>query len=72
MNNKTKEMLFSWLKVFGAAALTAFITLVASTQSIPTSAESWIAILVAGVLAVGPVVINWLNPKDTRYGRGSE
>lgn len=72
MNRKTKAMLTSWAKVFGAAVLTAFVTLVASTQTIPTSKEAWIGILVAGVLALGPVVINYLNPNDTRYGRGSE
>lgn len=72
MNIKTKAMLYSWLKVFGAAVLTAFVTIVASTQDIPTSKEAWIGILVAGVLAVGPVVINYLNPNDPRYGKGSE
>lgn len=72
MNNETKAMLFSWLRTFGAAVLTAFVTLVASNQSLPTSAEAWTGILVAGVLAVGPVIINWLNPNYTMYGKGSE
>lgn len=72
MNSKTKAMLMSWLKVFGTAVMTAFITLVASTQSFPTTSEAWTGILVAGVLAVGPVIINWFNKDDPRYGRGSE
>lgn len=72
MNSKTKAMLMSWLRVFAAAVLTAFVTIVASTQSLPTSSDAWIGILVAGILSVGPVIINWLNPNDPRYGRGSE
>lgn len=67
-----KEVVFSWLKVFAASALTAFVTIVASTKELPTTSEAWTGILVAGILAVGPVIINWLNPHDTRYGRGSE
>ena len=66
------EVFYSWLKVFLASALTAFVTIVASTQALPTSSEAWMGILVAGILSVGPVIINWLNTNDTRYGRGSE
>lgn len=72
MNNKTKAMVYSWLKTFLAAVLTAFVTIVATSQDIPVSKDAWIAILVAGILAVGPVIINWLNPNDPRYGKGSE
>lgn len=67
-----KELVFSWLKVFGASVLTAFLTILTATQALPTSAEAWTGILIAGLVAVIPVIINWLNPNDTRYGRGSE
>ena len=66
------EIVKSWARVFGAALLTAFLTIVASTQALPTSQEAWMGILVAGIIAVGPVILNWLNPNDPRYGRGSE
>lgn len=28
--------------------------------------------LIAGLAAVGPVVVNYLNPKDTRYGKNKD
>ncbi len=67
-----KELVFSWLKVFGASVLTAFLTIVTATQALPTNVEAWTGILIAGLVAVIPVIINWLDPNDTRYGRGSE
>lgn len=66
------EVLKSWARVFGAALLTAFLTIIGTTQALPTSQEAWMGILIAGIMAVGPVILNWLNPNDTRYGRGSE
>ena len=33
---------------------------------------NWRAILIAGVSAVLTALVNYLNPKDTRYGVGSE
>jgi hypothetical protein len=71
MTQATKSMIFSWVKVFVAAALSAFVGIVSATKELPTSTEAWIAVLVAGILAVGPVIINYLDPNDTRYGRGS-
>lgn len=71
LTTKTKAMLASWLKVFLAAVVSAFLVIVGATQSIPTAGEAWLSILVAGILAVGPVVYNYLSPKDTRYGRGA-
>lgn len=65
------EVVKSWLKVFLASALTAFLTILTATQALPTSTEAWTGILIAGLLAVVPVVINWLDPNDPRYGRGS-
>lgn len=67
-----KAVVFSWLKVFGASVLTAFLMILTATQALPTSAEAWQGILIAGLVAVIPVIINWLDPSDTRYGRGSE
>ncbi len=66
-----KELVFSWLKVFGASVLTAFLAILTTTGSIP-NADAWWGVLIAGLVAVIPVIINWLDPNDTRYGRGSE
>lgn len=72
MSKATKAMIWSWVKVFVAAVLSAFVGIVSATKEIPTSSEAWLAVLVAGILAVGPVIINYFNPNDTRYGKGSE
>lgn len=29
-------------------------------------------VVVVGIVAALPVLINWLNPADTRYGHGSD
>jgi hypothetical protein len=52
-------LLGSWLRAFvaGSAAL--------------AMSGNWqpIDVLKAGLAAVLPVIYNWANPKDTRYGR---
>jgi hypothetical protein len=54
-----KAMVASWLRVFVTGALT-----VAATGNLnPRN------LLAAGLLAVVPVVIRWLNPNDPAYGR---
>jgi hypothetical protein len=58
-NEETKCLLGSWLRAFvaGSAAL--------------AMSGNWqpIDVLKAGLAAVLPVIYNWANPKDTRYGR---
>jgi hypothetical protein len=65
MSDQVATMLFSWAKVFASACLT--VVLVALTQD---QALQWQAVLVAGLVAVLPVIINWLDAGDPRYGRG--
>ena len=61
---------FSWLKVFLATVLALFLADGADVFSVNvTDLKAWLA---AGVAAVVPVVINALNPNDTRYGKGFE
>lgn len=67
MSTEFATMLFSWAKVFLSACLT--VVLVALTQGTPLA---WQAVLVAGLVAVLPVVINWLDEGDPRYGKGYE
>ena len=49
----------SWARSFLAAALATYL------------AVGWDhkAILASGVAAVAPVIIRWLNPNDTAFGR---
>lgn len=65
MNAQVKAVLASWVKVFLAAVLTAWLAGLTSGGAI-----DWRALLIAGAVAVLPVIINWLNPNDNRYGRG--
>jgi hypothetical protein len=64
-----KQVAYSWLKVFTVAFMTVFLADVADGGF---HGLQWEAMAIAGTLSVGPVVINWLDPNDPRYGRGSE
>lgn len=59
-------MVFSWLKVFISTVLALFLADGADIFSISVDdGKLWLA---AGVAAVVPLVINYLNPRDSRYG----
>lgn len=52
----------SWLKV----ALTAILTMIITKGNIyEVTLEEVIS---AGVVAMLPIIVNWLNPHDPRYG----
>jgi hypothetical protein len=52
----------SWLKV----ALTAILTMIITKGNIyEITLEEVIS---AGVISILPIIVNWLNPHDTRYG----
>lgn len=59
MKKEHLEMLKSWAKVFGAGV----VALAIAGERDPKS------LLAAGVAAVLPVVYNYLDPKDPRYGK---
>jgi hypothetical protein len=54
------EMALSWARVFGAASLAQFMA----------GVSDWRIVLNAGVVAVLPVIIRYLDPQDKVYGRG--
>lgn len=57
------EMALSWLRVFAAAALAIYGS---------TGLVDWNAMCNAGLAAVIPVILRWLDPMDKMYGRGSK
>jgi hypothetical protein len=67
MSNQSLAVVWSWLRVFLAAFITATLVDIANGG---LDGINWEAILIAGIVAVGPVVVNWLNAGDPRYGRG--
>lgn len=59
MKKEHLEMLKSWAKVFGAGVV-----------ALAISGERDIrALAAAGIAAVLPVIYNYLDPKDSRYGK---
>lgn len=66
MSEQMKAMLKSWFNVFIAAVLTALIVVLGDGQI--TVEDLWY-VLVAGVVAVLPVIKNYFDKKDPRYGR---
>jgi hypothetical protein len=55
---KSKALLASWGRSFLAASLALYMT---GEQDPKT-------LLMAGVAAILPVLLRWLNPKDTSFG----
>lgn len=53
-----KAMLASWARSFLAAAIAVYLAGVTDPKAIAS----------AGVAAVLPVILRWLNPKDSAFG----
>lgn len=66
MSEQMKAMLKSWFNVFIAAVLTALIVVLGDGQI--TVEDLWY-VLVAGIVAVLPVIKNYFDKQDPRYGR---
>jgi hypothetical protein len=60
--NEMKAMLASWARSFLAAALAVYMTGNTDLKSIA----------MGGIAAVLPVVLRWLNPQDSAFGRLGE
>lgn len=59
LTSETKSMLASWGRVF----LSGVLTVAATGDLNPRN------LLAAGLIAVVPVILRWLNPNDPVYGR---
>lgn len=73
MTDTTKAMLRSWFNAFMSALITAAIVVFSQNNgSIPLDWQTWLGVLVAGVVAVLPVIKNYFDSAYTLYGKGKE
>lgn len=72
MSDQTKSMLKSWFNVFIAAVITALTVTIVDKQTLSLDWNTLEAIIIAGLVAVLPVIKNYFDTADTRYGRGSD
>lgn len=68
LSKQMKAMLKSWANVFVAAVITALIVVLGDGA---VSVEDLWYVLVAGLIAVLPVIKNYFDKNDPRYGKGS-
>lgn len=59
--------LASFLKIFLAYIIATAIGSWATSGAI--SLDAWQTWVIGGLVSAGPVIVNWLNPSDVRYGR---
>lgn len=64
-----KDPVGSWLRVFVATILAA--ALADLTAGDADLLNHWQTYLIAGAVAVLPVLVAWINPADPRFGRGA-
>ena len=69
MSKSTQAVISSWARSFLAACLAQFIALGGGAFDFGT--DGWKSVLSAGIAAVVPVVIRWLNPEDKSFGAGA-
>ena len=61
LSTKNKAMLASYARSFVGAVLALYISGITDSRTLAN----------AGIAAVAPVLLRWLNPNDASYGRGS-
>ena len=69
MSKSTQAVIASWARSFLAACLAQFIAL--GGGAFDFGVDGWKSVLSAGIAAVVPVVIRWLNPEDKSFGSGA-
>ena len=72
MSKQTKAMLKSWANVFVAAVIASFLAILVDSQTLALDWQTVEAILIAGLVAVLPVVKNYFDKSDHRYGKTDE
>jgi hypothetical protein len=66
MNKEHKALIASWGRSFAAACLAQFLALGGSAFDLDGDALK--SVVAAGLAAILPVVIRWLNPNDVAFG----
>lgn len=66
MNRELKALIASWGRSFLAACLAQFIALGGGAFDLSTDGVK--SIVSAGLAAIVPVILRWLNPKDYAFG----
>lgn len=70
MSQPTKAMIKSWFNVFISALITAVLVILTSNNgTIPMDGELWLGALISAVVAVLPVIKNYFDSTDPRYGK---
>jgi branched-subunit amino acid transport protein len=69
MSQQTKAMLKSWGNVFLAAVITALTVVIVETKTLALDWQTVEAILIAGIVSVLPIIKNYFDKNDTRYGK---
>lgn len=59
MKTDAAKMLASWARVFASAVIALYLS----------GVTDWTMLVNAGIAALLPVILRWLNPKDAAYGR---
>ena len=60
----------SWIKVFITALLTTYLMMLSEGRNLFSwDLDMFEKLLTAGIVSVMPVIINFLNPNDPRYGK---
>jgi hypothetical protein len=70
MTKENKALLASWGRSFVAACLAQFLALGGSAFDI--NGDALKSVIAAGLAAVLPVVLRWLNPNDKAFGYTGE
>ena len=66
MSQQTKAMLTSWANVFAASIITALIVVLGDGE---LSLNDLWYVLIAGAVSVLPVIKNYFDKNDPRYGK---
>lgn len=72
MSKQTKAMFTSWLNVFVSTLIAGVLTVLTTNNGvIPMDGKTWLGVVIAAVVAVLPVIKNYFDKNDPRYGKGA-
>jgi hypothetical protein len=69
MKNELPAMFRSWLNVFLSATIASLLALLLESGIDGLDTRAFVAVLVSGAVAVLPVIKNYLDTNDPRYGK---